>query len=183
MGNFYTAHVLKGPAQQDVLSALRGRPALVSTTTAGFTTVLDEACEIQDGVSLAALAEELSAKFSCSVFAVMNHDDDVLYFELYEAGTKTDEYNSNPNYFGEWEVDGPSGGDARRLCESLQAGDAATVEAVLRKDDYVFETERHRDLALALGMPDFSVGVGYNYARAGDFMPGTSNGAFEHSAV
>ena len=183
MGNFYTVHVLKGPEQKDVLSALRGRPALVSATIAGFTTVLDEACEIQDGISLATLAEELSSEFSCPVFAAMNHDDDVLYFELYEAGTKTDEYNSNPNYFGEAEVDGPSGGNAQRLCETLGASDAARVEAVLRKGDYIFATERHRDLALALGMPDFSVGVGYNYARADDFMPGTSNGAFEHSAV
>jgi hypothetical protein len=34
---------------------------------------------------------------------------------------------------------------------------------------------------LALGLPLYSVGLGYNYASEGDLPPGSPNGEFQHS--
>ncbi len=183
MGSFYTSHLVRGPSQSQVLSWLGDRPAFVSKTDNGNTVVLDAACESQDGEELAALATGLSAHFDCTVLALLNHDDDILHFELYERGEKTDEYNSTPGYFdGSDSAAGPTGGDALRLASLFGAADSSAVESVLRKPDYVFAMERHRDLAAALGLPAFSVGLGYTYAEAGELPPGTVPGTYAHSA-
>ena len=185
MGAFYTSHLLRGPSQQEVLAHLSDRPAFVSETKAGSTIVLDAECESQDGVVLAELASSLSAHFRCPVLAMVNHDDDILYFELYENGEKTDEYNSNPAYFSD-DADAseePIGGDSSRLAAVFGASDPSRVERVLRAlpEDYVFQTDRHRDLAEALGAPDFWVGVGHTYAQAGDLPPWVPKGTYVSS--
>jgi len=177
MGNFYTSHTLRGPSQDEVIAWLGNRPAYVSKTERSCTTVLDQACESQDRQELADLAHRLSEHFRCPVLAVLNHDDDVLYFELYEDGKKTDEYNSAPSYFDvEGGDDEPVGGDASRLATAFGVSDVPAIETVLRTgaDEYVFQFERHRDLASALSLPSFSVAVGYTYAEAGDFPPGVA---------
>ena len=159
------------------MSWLNGRAAYVSKSERSFTTVLDEACESQDGEALAALGASLSEQFKCPVLAVLNHDDDILYFELYENGDQSDEYNSNPAYFNdEAEDDAPSGGSAARLASAFGATDSGSVETVLRKSDYVFATERHQHLAAALGIPEYSVGIGFRYAAEGD--PRVSQGGY-----
>jgi ATP phosphoribosyltransferase regulatory subunit HisZ len=114
--------------------------------------------------------------------AVLNHDDDVLYFELYEQGAKTDEYNSTPSFFDE-EVEeaGPSGGNAERLASAFGRGETDKIEAVLRSEEYVFAHERHRELAELLGFPVCSVAVGYTYAAAGDLPPGTTENVYAHT--
>lgn len=178
MGSFYTSHTLRGPSQAEVLARLKGRPSYVSTSERSFTTVLDEACESQDGEELAALGASLSEHFKCPVLALLNHDDDILYFELYENGEKSDEYNSNPAYFGEAEDDRPSGGNAALLAAAFGASDAGLVETVLRSSEYIFATERHKDLATALGIPAFAVGIGYTYAEAGDPPPWVPAGTY-----
>lgn len=182
MGSFYTSHTLRGPSQAEVLSFLKDRSALVSRAEGGFVTVLDEACEEQDGEVLSEVARSLSSKFQCPVLAVLNHDDDVLYFELYENGTKTDEYNSTPSYFDEEVEDsGPSGGDAERLATAFGGKDLSKIEEVLRNEEYVFAHERHHDLAELLGFPAFSVAIGYTYAAAGELPPGTTENAYAHT--
>lgn len=182
MGSFYTSHVVRGPSQSQVLSWLKERPAYVSVTQSGTTVVLDAACESQDGEELAALAAGLSAQFNCPVLALLNHDDDILYFELYEGGEKTDEYNSSPGYFGEGDPEAaPSGGDAARLASVFGVTDSVRIEAALRNPDYVFAMERHRDLAAALGLPEFSVGLGYTYVEADDFPLGITQDVYTHS--
>lgn len=182
MGSFYSSHVLRGPSQAQVLKWLGDRPAFVSQTVAGNTVVLDAACESQDGRALAALASGMSAHFGCAVLALLNHDDDILYFELYENGRKIDEYNSMPGYFGDGDPEaGPAGGDAARLAAIFGAANSAQVEDVLRKRDYAFAVERHMDLALALGLPAFSVGLGYTYAKDGQFPLGTTPDTYRHS--
>jgi hypothetical protein len=113
---------------------------------------------------------------------LLNHDDDILYFELYVNGEKTDEYNSNPAYFGEDAPDEPTGGNAARLAAAFGTTDVAAIESALRKPDYIFATDRHRDLAAALGLPEFSVGIGFTYAEAGDPPPWVAEGTYIRSA-
>lgn len=174
MGSFYTSHTLRGPSQQAVLAHMSERRAFVSRQEDGNLTVLDEATECQDPQVLGALAQSLSAFFTCPVLAVLNHDDNFLYLELYENGARTDEYNSNPAAFSEDDEDGfgvPQGGDAARLCAAFGAADVAAVEAVLRDESFMMAVERHERLAEALGLPAFSVGLGYTYAEADDGVP------------
>ena len=181
MGSFYTNHTVRGPSQAQLLELLRGRPAFVSKCDGGLSVVLDAECEDQDGEVLAGLASQISKEFDCHVLAVLNHDDDVLYFELYENGSKIDEYNSSPTFFDESaDSDQPLGGNVSQLCKVFGAADEAKVEAALR-GDYVFAFERHRELAVALGLPMYSVGLGYNYVNEGDLPPDAPDGEYKHS--
>jgi len=183
VGSFYTSHTLRGPSQAEVLAFLSDRPAYV-VEDSRHVIVLDKECESQDGKALANLAARLSSNFHCPVLAVLNHDDDILYFELYEDGEKTDEYNSNPGYFeDEGDDDGPRGGDASRLAAVFDVPDADRIESVLRNTDYVFAMQRHRDLVSALSLPAFAAGIGYNYAAAGDLPPGTTEAMFAHTGA
>lgn len=181
MGSFYTNLAVRGVTQSELLHWLRGRPAFVSKIQAGIVVVLDAACEDQAVPVLANLSSEISKAFHCHVFAILNHDDDVLYFELYGDGRRVDAYNSCPAFFEESpKSNDPVGGDAAQLCAIFGANDVAKLEAALR-GNYVFAFERHRDMAVALGLPSFSVGLGYNYMNRGNLPPGAVNGEYVHS--
>ncbi len=178
MGNFYTNLTLRGPTQAEVAAALAGRTALVTPSEAGCVVVFDEACDSQDPELLAGLAEQLSRQFRCPVLAVLNHDDDILNYLLYLYGNLEDQYDSSPNYFDpDAEPAAPSGGDAAKLCAAFESPNVAAVESILRQsgldeDGYTFEVERHEDLVLALGLPTFGVGAGYNYVSQGELPEG-----------
>jgi hypothetical protein len=86
VGAFYTNLTVRGPSRESVIRAIGERPAFVSRTENSCTVVLDKSCESQDTQILSALASELSAQLSCPVLAVFIHDDDVLYYELWEKG-------------------------------------------------------------------------------------------------
>ena len=167
MGNFYTNYTLKGPSQQAVASALKGRTAVVTPDYIGYVTVFDEQSDTQDQEIISDLAIRLSREFSCPVFAVLNHDDDILWFQLYENGELLDEYNSTPGYFENVGPSSPTGGDAKKLCAIFDSSNVSAVEKILRKalldkDGYAFAVQRHADLVNALGLPE--IGVGFAYA-------------------
>jgi hypothetical protein len=166
MGNFYTNYTLKGPTQHAVVAALAGRAAIVTPDYCGCVMVFDEQSDKQDAKVITDLASRLSREFHCPVLAVLNHDDDILWYQLHEAGKVTDEYDSSPGYFDSSaeEPAPPAGGDAQRLCSLFGATDVSAVERILRKslldeDGYAFEFERHADLVGALGLPEFGVGT------------------------
>src|SRR5262249_17129810 len=108
----------------------------------------------------------LSTQLKCHVFVVLNHDDDILWYALYDQGDLVDEYDSSPGYFEmSDEPSPPEGGDARQLCATF-GGDPVAVEKILRTsmlDDsaYVFAVERHQELVTALGISDYAVGTSF----------------------
>jgi len=167
MGNFYTNYTLRGPSQQAVAAALAGRKATVTPQRDGCVVAFDEASDDQDQERIVELATRLSRELGCPVLAILNHDDDILWYQLCEGGKQTDQYDSSPGYFDpSAEPSAPAGGDAQRLCAAFNASDVAAVERVLRNasyDDggYVFAFERHADLVRALGLPEFAVGTAY----------------------
>ncbi len=173
MGNFYTNITLRSHQARIIeLLEREERTAYVTPTVSGCTVVCDHESDEQDTDVLQELAALLSRELSCVAFAVLNHDDDVLLYWLYENGHLTDQYDSTPNYFSENENEDalPSGGDAYRLCHAFGVmQNVAEVEDVLRTpsfsedEHYLFAIERHADLVEALGVPLFSVGLGYTY--------------------
>ncbi|MBI3527185.1 MAG: hypothetical protein HY067_04380 [Betaproteobacteria bacterium] len=102
------------------------------------------------------------------------------------AGEITDEYDSSPGYFdSDAEPSPPAGGNAEILCAAFDSSALDRVEEVLRKsgyddDGYVFANERHADLVTALGIPSFSVGLGFGYAADGDLPEGLSEDQLIH---
>lgn len=165
MGNHYTNVVVAGPDRQDIAEVLTamGRHAALSPTHEGRTVVYDALSDEQNPAELARLAGQISVRLLCPAWAVMNHDDDVLWYQLWDHGALVDEYDSCPDYF---EPDGgdaePRGGDGQKLGPALGSPAAASrINEILRSDDYVFEAERHADLAEALGLPSDLLCCGY----------------------
>jgi hypothetical protein len=178
MGNFYTNYTLRGPSQQAVAAALAGRTAIVTPAQDGCVVVFDEQSDEQDSAVITELASRLSRELRCPVLAVLNHDDDILWYQLYLSGELADEYDSSPGYFdASAEPSAPAGGDAQKLCSAFDASDVAAVESILRKSSYdeggyAFAFERHADLARALGIPSFGVGAGFRYVSDGELPEG-----------
>lgn len=183
MGNFYVNYTLKGASPQAVANALAGRTAAVTPESNGCVVLFDEASDEQDETHIQALGARLSRDLNCVVWALLNHDDDILSYQLYANGGLVDEYNSAPGYWTETDDSGfspPSGGDARKLCAAFGAADPDKVESILRRssfndeddDGYGFEVDRHADLVAALGLPDFGVGLGWRYIDEGELPDG-----------
>jgi hypothetical protein len=180
LGNFYTNITVKGPEQERVADVLRtmGRGAVVSPTVKRLTIIYDADSESQDG-AIYAVAQDVSKRLGCVALAVTNHDDSVLYFQLFRNGKLIDQYNSSPNYFDNSPPAPPAGGDAALLCRVLGRRDGRDIVGeILRFDPlshtdnqrYVFEVDRHSDLVKALGLSPFAVGTGYN-SFAKDELP------------
>jgi hypothetical protein len=171
VGNFYVNFSIKDSEPQQVADVLdrAGRRAIVTPSQGGYVVAYDEEADRQATRPILIVGGLLSHGAGRPVLAVLNHDDDVLCYWLFEGGELADSYNSNPDAFDEdegappWQV-----GDAEKLCASLGPGaGAAAVEAILR-GDYVFAVDRHQRLAEALGLPPWSVGLGYGYAAEGE---------------
>ncbi len=180
MGSFYTNHAIKTNDTERVVNALSGRSAFVVGSGDDCVLVFDQASDSQDLEAVFGLGIKLSAELSRPVWAVVNHDDDILMYGLFENGKLTDQYNSAPDYFDpDGELSDPVGGDAKRLATAFETEKAERIEEILRKSSYdeagyIFASERHVDLAIALGLDDAHVNLGFNYLSQGDLPPGLS---------
>ncbi len=98
MGNYYTNITLRTTDQEGIARYLDSldRGAYVLPLTQHCTIVCDQACESQNRLILADLTEELSLQFHCPALAVINHNDEQLWFQLYVNGELRDEYDSAP---------------------------------------------------------------------------------------
>lgn len=167
MGNFYVNFSVKGADQRQVVEALEraGRRAIVTPPQGEYIVAYDEEADSQAMEPIQEVGGFLSRELARPVLAVLNHDDDILCYWLFEAGELTDTYNSNPGAFEDeegtppWQAEG-----AGKLCAVLRPdADAAALGG-----DYVFAVDRHEQLAQALGLPPWSVGFGYRYVDEGE---------------
>jgi hypothetical protein len=184
MGNFYTSYTLRGPDQESVAGAVAGRAALVTPAQDKCVVVFDEESEDQNDEIVAELASRLSGQFHCPLLAALNHDDSVLWYQLYLSGELVDEYHSAPGYFEtedeEASMAGPEGGDAAKLCHAFGSAAIRQVEKILRapsaeESGYVFAVERHMDLMSELGIPGFGAS-GFNQIKEGELPDGLTEG-------
>lgn len=184
MGSFYTNIVVPGvevSATFDTLEDL-GRAAFVAAAGEAGAIVYDEECDTQDPGALAMLGSELSRALKRPAWCVLNHDDDVLWYQLFVDGAPVDEYDSSPGYFEEEEPRPPQGGAAETLAGAFGRPErAAAVEAILRRQDVLFASERHRDLARELGLPPEGVTMGFTYLEAGEVPPGLDPGSLRRT--
>ncbi len=180
MGNFYVNYTVKGPDQKAVATAMKGRNAIVTPVQNGCIVVYDEESDEQDLDTISHLASQLSHRFECPLLAVLNHDDDILWYQLFLNGELVDQYNSCPSYFDvETDPAGPEGGDPDKLCSVFGLGDVASVESILRKssfdeDGYPFAFMRHEALVQALGLSLYAVGNSYASFDYDEFPDGLS---------
>jgi hypothetical protein len=166
MGGFYTNYTLRVASKHAVASALAGRNAFITPEINGCVVAFDEESDNQDQEAIGRLASQLSSSLHCSVFAVLDHDDDILWYQLYVNGKLADEYDSTPGYFDASAPAPPAGGNAELLSAVFGTTEVAAVEQILRrsshgKDGYVFASERHADLVRALELPEIAVSNAY----------------------
>jgi hypothetical protein len=179
MGASYTNLTVRGATQRAVADLLAGRRAVVAPAHEGAVVVFDERSE-QDQEVVSELAEHLSASLNAGVLALLVHDDDILWYRLYDAGQLADEYDSSPRYFdADAEPSAPVGGDGARLAAVMGATHSAALDTVLRQSayvegGYVFESQRHSDLARLLGLPGFAVGTAFASFERGELPDGLS---------
>lgn len=169
MGNFYANITLRGTTPAAVISALtaKRRKAYVTPERDGVICVYDEAIDTQDLQELSDLTARLSADLDCIALGALNHDDDVLYLELWDSGEQKDEYNSNPAYFAEEEPsedddelipddeDGPVSDDDEDESSSSDDGDEDSDDDEPDSDDDQGPSGGDAfALAYAFGAPD-----------------------------
>jgi hypothetical protein len=174
MGSFYTNVTVRNGDVDEVARVLEkeGRTAFVSPVERGCCVVFDQATESQDSEVLEKLVKLLSKRLKCAALAVLIHDDDLLFYTLYESGRQTDEYASRPGFADGRDLP-PEGGAARALAAAFDAhARAGVVERILHEGEYALETERHAELVAALGLPEAAVGTGYHYITEGELPPG-----------
>lgn len=176
MGSFYTNFTVQGSDSKPVMAAMAGLNAAI-LPCGEFVVVGEEESDSQDTDVIEKLAKKISIHLKTSVFASMNHDDDILMYWLFKNGEMLDSYNSAPDYFSDAaEPAGPEGGKANVLCELYGCDDQNAVNNVLKGtlDDYAFQVDRHKDLFGLLGLPLSSVGMSYGGAKEGYLPEGVS---------
>jgi hypothetical protein len=161
MGNFYTNITLRTTDRQAVTENMRAqnRSCFISPTLRGFTTIYDRRCEDQDVRELENLTADLSSQFHCGALAVLNHDDDVLWIGLARNGEWVTTYRSDQ---------GTSGSAWKLAREFGVLGLLPLIWLLMRWPVVLFEIWRHGGLAAVLGIPNFTVGFGYNYLLRGE---------------
>jgi hypothetical protein len=176
MGNFYTNYTVRGAERAAIIEFMSGRKAVVSPMDRNCVVVFDEESDSENPPVVEALGRSLALELGCTVLTVVNHDDSILIYQLIRNGELIDEYDSCPGYFdfSASEIEGPSGGDAAKLCEAFGIGNREQIESVLRGgiDDYVFAVERHDQLMDALGISKFGVGTGFDSFEEGELPEG-----------
>jgi hypothetical protein len=167
MGHFYVSTTVAGPSHAAIVHVLRQlyRQAYLAPTIRTYTVVYDAECDDQDTRVIHQFSALLSQTLACSALTVLNHDDDLLVYMLYENGQLRDTYDSNPEWFRD-HTSLPVGGNAALLCQTFQSPNVADVEHILRaptvnEERYLFAIERHARLADLLALPPYAVGIGY----------------------
>jgi hypothetical protein len=177
MGAFYVNYTFKGADREAVMLALAGRKAFVSAKQNQYVFAFDKESDHQDQAQIAKLAARASSITRSTVFVVLNHDSDILWYQLYEVGQLTDQYNSTPDYWSpKSEASHPKGGNAIRLCAAFGSKEIAEAERILRapRESYPDATRRHSDLLRLLRLPELAVGYGFSAIERGYIPQGMS---------
>lgn len=168
---YYASITLTGPSHDRVVEYLNASGAVAYVAAAKGAVVVFH----QDLGAQERLAAALSAQFRCPALVVMGYGESILLYELYENGTETDAYVSSPHEG--LELDGPpQEGDPAKLSAAFgieMDHKVRRVERILRtptkpNGEFALATNRHGELAKALGLPLFAVGAGFGGIEVGE---------------
>ena len=176
MGKFYVNFSIQSIDQKQIVAVLQnaGRLAIVSPAQSGYVVVYDEESDRQALPPIVQVGSLLSESMNAPVLAVLNHDDRILRYWLFEKGAIVDAYDSRPDYFNKFFLDlNEEDDDEMKDIDSTQISrpeklkdcfksnlDLAKTKKILR-NKYLSETGRHQAFVTELGLPNWSVGVGY----------------------
>jgi len=169
MAASYVNLTVRGATADSIVSALRhlNRKAYVIEHFDGHILVVDSECEHQNINQIRNFAQILSDALKCVVFAVLVHDDDVMWYSLSNHGKCLDQYCSDISWFKSEcreESSESIGGDADVLCDTFAVlGAVGNVDRILHNSTshYGFASQRHRDLLNELKVPVVLLGAGY----------------------
>jgi hypothetical protein len=165
--NSYANMVVRGANQDQITDYLsrQGWTAYISPTMHDITVVYEKLSDLKLRQASERLAARLSDQLGCIALAVQNGNDIVLRYKLYVGGILFDEYET----MSESTI---TGGSAQALCRAFGVEpNAPSVERILGApgvSGYSLATLRHADLANALGLPAYAVGLGYRQIEGGE---------------
>jgi len=174
MGNFYVNFTTSADRNRliDCLRTLN-RKAFVSPASDGITVFYDAEGENH----ITSFGRDISQYLNGYVLAVSNHDDDILNCWLFHNGETASEYDSFPGYFDDGDRV-PRGADAGQLCAAFGCADDETVDEVdavlTEEEDYAFALDRHKELAMWLGIPWEYACINYANIEHSNLVEGTS---------
>jgi hypothetical protein len=163
VGSFYTQVLVRGADAQRCAGVMRSlrRPSFVIPPHRGITVVCDKQCESQDMETLDSVAATLGAHLDAPTAALLNHDDDWLVFRLFERG----------RFVGGLEVGHTPlslRGSVTKLREIINPRAPLWPLYMALWKPQLFQLRRHAELIAALGLPQGSLGVGYQYIERND---------------
>ncbi len=169
MGMKYANILIRCRDQKAVASLLSEArwTAYVSPPHKGYLVIYEEKCAELDTEAISELTKILSSSFNCPALGVLNFDDDIFWYTLYSRGRLLDEFSSDhdiptqPKTLRLFKTN-----HAKRLCEAFDQLEKLTrVEEILTSKEnkvYFSQSDRHLDLAKALGWPTDYILLSYS---------------------
>jgi hypothetical protein len=191
VGSTYSNVTVVGAAQEQVLAAMQGSGALVSSTVDAATTVFSPSDEME-GLGQGQLAARLSADLDCAALESMVYDDDVFQLQVFVGGAlaasavgppsgveimaemmgdmeETEDMAELMGDMGDVPPQQPDETDdhgAAQVVTAVGRGDVDALSEALDNDASPFASDTHRAVFVALGLPTTSVGWGHRYLSA-----------------
>lgn len=181
MGAFYVNLCARGATADRLAAEARGRgdEGFVGPTVDGWTCLVTESLDRQDGRVIAAYGRALSR--DGAAVAVLCHDEDILWVGLYRDSQAVGDFNSFPGYFGsEFDpvtmatLDPAADGDVPILRNPRAVADAfgldeETMAGLIPASSIDVDViDLHERWAAALGLPPYSVGMGHRHVQRGE---------------
>lgn len=170
MGNFYTNITLRNVAMESVIAEMRelDRESYVYGG-GGVSIVYDSETEKQDTSILSALAEHLATRLSTTAFAVLDHDDDLLWFQLFRQNELLAEYAN---------VAGPPTNVTALATTLATKWSWFRLWFILRRP-FIAQISRHVALNKVFGFPEACI-LGYEYLHRGERTDDMAKGQLVH---
>lgn len=163
-GSFYTATLYPKESTDTVKSLLKGRNYFICSKNEDYHLVTESRMEKQNSKLILDFVKKLSQKSRRPIVSYMIHDSDVLWLVIYKGGKEafildnTDKYFSGGKFVQKESVNIPKLFSIdkaewnEKICEEK-------FEKALFADEFLFEIMR------VLKLPDWAVGLGYNYLK------------------